>query len=359
MRPILFKKVSITPSKFNNVDNISRRDALTTVISKDVSRISGTKNDFVCGYSTYRLTCLGDKMFWKRESDSFFTFKGGKIYGSLSTYTIETLIEGFNLNWIDSGCRRILRLDKRLWTMVLTGKITNPEQLYKRYSKMYFKGVYSYKNLRNAITDHCGCGFSLWDLYYYTTNPNLMIEKLNNISDNDEYYEIRRLIEDCLYYCRIENSKINPSWSLKRLQVEHQAQISRDKKAQIEAVPNTPIAQGFSKDGITLILDERTCFLEGELMHNCVHSCYWRRIKVGRYLLAKGDVDGIHFDLGIDAQSSKYMYIDQIHSIYNGNVSEDIRNYCDRWLKENYDHLAKISDTIKEANVRDYEPLPW
>ena len=357
MRPVLFKKVSITPSKFSNVNNISRRDAITTVICKNVSRISGTKNDFVCGYSQYRLTCLGDRIFWKRETDSFFTFKGGKIYGSLSFTTVDILIEGFNLNWIDAGCKRILRLDKRLWTMVITGKITNPEQLYKRYSKMYFKGVYSYKNLKQAINNLYG--FSLWDLYYYTTNPDLMIEKLNNLYDSDENYKIRQLIEDCLHYCRIENSKINPSWSLKRLQAEHQAQISRDKKAQIENISNTPIAQRFSKDGITLILDERTCFVEGELMHNCVHSCYWQKINAGKYLLAKGDVNGIHFDLGIDAQSTKYLYIDQVHSIYNGSVSTDIQDYCNKWLKENYDHLAKICDIIKVSKVRDYEPFSW
>lgn len=354
-----------------DLKTLSRREILNCPRGGIRKCVVGSMSDFGCYITHYRASVIGDRIFWSKITEEKLIFKGGKFYGSLCGDPLACVLDVFKLNWITNNpwTRRLLASNKTLWAMVFKGKITNPEDLAKKFSKLYFKGKYSYKALKLYFSKDRHIG-SLWDIYYYTTNPSLYIEMDHKITNQDYYSHNSTLLFDTLHYCKIENTKLNPAWSIKRLQAEHQAQIEREHLKEIESMPNELIAPTFSKDGLSLLLDERSTYIEGCVMHNCVHSCYWRRIKSGEYLIASGVVDGTKIDLGIsvcvysDPQLGPIPHfgLSQVHSIYNGYVSDDIRRKCINWITDNTESLMHTVWEIKNRQTvntksSDYRPL--
>ena len=92
-------------------------------------------------------------------------------------------------------------------------------------------------------------------------------------------------------------------------------------------------------------------------MHNCVHSCYWKSIVEGRYIIVCGVIQEVKVDVGIRVKPSNILEIDQIHSIYNGNVSEGVSTYCEHWLESNKDELLSRVGFINKNKVTKEDPL--
>lgn len=359
--------------------DLSRREVVKCLHSALTEAIYGDREDFVVFRSVDRLTCLGPKIFWRNAEKEILTFKGGKFYGNLSGFIIDIMIQVFGWNWIDRFCRMLLRRDKRLWAMVIQGKITNPEQLAKKYSKMYFKSAFSYRALKYVFDEHVLDGITLSDVYYYTSNPELFVLKAAearqheaNTSPYDYDNSWMRTARDVIEYCRLENAKMNPNWSVNRLTAEHQKQIERDMLVEIQQYPDTYIAPPFEKDGLELILSERDCFKEGVFMHNCVHRCYWRKVKKGDYILVKGKVENTYVNIGIYYKPSYYyvdekrgveyeLSLDQIHTIYNGNVNDEITKKCMDWINKYRSYLVLTCEWIKEdmRKQNESEGLPF
>lgn len=306
--------------------------------------IYGNKDHWTAFRDRYVLTCLGPRVFWKKTSSDSATFKGDNIYGNLAAFT-PILIEVFDYDWIrdNAWVTQLLLERKDLWKMVFSGKITNPEVLCKTFSRKYFKGVYSYATLRRYAQHRSNT--PLWDLYYHTTNPE---EALKRCCSSDYTYE--NLFTDCLYYAKILNTKINPMWSEKRLHAVHQQQIELMQKARIDKVPCDEVFPAYGTGGLSLINNERECYLESCKMHNCVHTCYWRRILQGNYLIARGMVgnskDKQYVDVGIGVKregNNVALLLDQVHTIYNGAVDDNIKQLCCDWIKEHHDVLVDRS----------------
>ena len=110
---------------------------------------------------------------------------------------------------------------------------------------------------------------------------------------------------------------------------------------------------------LSLILNERECFMEGNLMHNCVHRCYWNKITAGNYLLAHGTIGDEYVDYGITVNWHEgELLTDQIHTIRNGNVSREAVDYCCDWLQGNKNELLTIADEIRKKKMNDRYVLP-
>jgi len=326
-----------------------------------VDDILGDRQHFICHHDEYMSTCIAGKIFWRKVLSSTITFKGGRLYGQLTPYLVDVLKEGFNLNWMEPWTLRLIRQDKNLWKEVFSGKITNPEMLCKRFSKRYFKGVYSYKVLREYFKNNIGYP-SLWVIYYHTTNPNLLIQKFKKameLQDKDwhKYGNYTSLYEDVLAYCQYDNSKINPMWSRRRLQEEHQKQIEKDAASEAAMYSDKDIYPQLDNNVLSLITNERQCFIEGNLMHNCVHRCYWRRVAEGSYIIATGEIQDVKVDIGIRVMNNKILLIDQIHSIYNGNVSTEVTSYCNDWIDSHKEELLSRIDFINKNKVKKEDPL--
>ena len=337
---VLFHDDSRTPAR-----EISRQSALDRFRRAESIWIGKDGKDIVAYMRTHALTVMGDRVFWRNESTLSFRYIKGKIYGNIGPFR-DFLMMVLRLNWISGSpwAKRLIGINKDLWKAVLSGRITNPEMLAKYYSKKYFKGAYSYRTLKRCFSRYGT--MSLWDVYYYTTNPDLAVNKL---LDYEEDYSLGTpLLQDVLRMAKYFNEKVNPSWSAKRLTAEHQRQIERKNLAEIEAHSNEPIHEEFVRNGISLILNERECFLNASVMHNCTHSCYWEKVAQGRYILAKGTFEGKLFNFGIRvASNGRELSYDQIHYAYNQNVSEEVQKMCMDWLTDNYTDLLDVTRSIR------------
>lgn len=346
------------------VAHLSPREVLKGYSNRCVEAVLGTRESFVCYRNHYKLDCQAGRIFWKKESHTSITFKSGRIYGALTPDLLSIIIEAFNLDWVNhEWVRHMLKVDKRLWQMVISGKVTNPEDLAKRYSKMYFKGVYSYRTLKNYYSNVNSFAYmgSLWDFFYHTTNPNLFIERLIQISSKTVPFGADReevnLLKDTLLYCKYDNTKMNPSWSVNRLHIEHQKQIEKDILESPNTFSDKPLAPAFVKDGLELVLSEKDCYIEGCMMQNCVHTCYWPKIARGEYLLARSTAGNKKIDLGMNVRNGDILY-DQLHTTHNGTASPELTTMCLDWIADNHDRLLEVVETIKKNNESDM-PLPF
>lgn len=340
-----------------DISGLSRKEIFRGVRALSEAVYGNNREDFTVVVTSEVLRCLGPKIFWQVTDKYMLTCQKGRLFGSLNTITIDIVVRVFNLNWIDSFCRRLLRTDKRLWLMVIQGKITNPEQLAKRYSKMYFKGVFSYKALKTFYTSMSRLygEISLYDIYYYTSNQNLFIERCDNREAPLD------LIMDTMRYCRIENTKFNPLWSTKRIKEEHSKQIERDMISEMSKYSNECIVPPFVREGLELIISEREAFLESAKMHNCIHHCYWPQIAKGNYAVVRGNINGEYIDMGIaiDRRTSIVgVTFDQLHTIYNGIASIETRQKCLQWLDVYGAEIAKLYLGMKKPNI-DVQPFSW
>lgn len=340
------------------VKEITREDAVENPRGAESLYVGiGIKNpkDFTIWKRHYRLMVLGPKIFWKETARLSLTYKDGRFNGNLEALT-EELCRAFKLDWVSTNrwLYRILGDRKDLWKLIVEGKVTNPEALLKAVSKRYFGGVYSYKNLKRWCKGECRpC--SLWEVYYYTVNPDLTLETLCTSDYNERDY----LFEDTLKLAAYFNEKINAKWSLARLREEHQKQLERREVKKLEKFSITNIAPAFEKDGLSLVLNERDCYMEGCNMHNCVHSCYWDEVVAGRYILARGTINGEYVDLGIRVNSSgDELHFNQVHIIYNGSVEEATRLKCEAWIEDNKDKLLEIANLIR-AKSKTVEAKQW
>lgn len=324
------------------ISTYTREEVVNMNPSGHTVSILGDPSHWVAFRNSYTLTVLGPRMFWKKTSTSQCTFKDGKIYGDMLPFR-ELLLDALHLDWIRTNLwtLEILVARKDLWKEVFKGNITNPESLCKKFSKKYFNGAYSYAALRRMAQQRYAV--NLWDFFYYTVNPNESL--LCALEDED----VRFNSQDMLRCCKILNSKINLRWSSKRLHEEHQKQIEQIQKLKIDRMDSAPIAEPFSKDGLSLILSEKDAFLEGMTQHNCIHSCYWRKIKEGNYLVARGVVNGSYIDLGIYVDNG--VQFDQVHTIYNGSPSSEVQNRCREWISKNTQDLLMVSSWIKTHNA--------
>lgn len=355
-RPILLLEDDRKPAK-----EYSRVEALEYHPTGRRIYIGGYPDCWTAVDVVYTLCVMGSAVFWKENNKISCTYKDGKIYGSISPF-VEKLCKVFHLDWItqNSWVRQLLVNRNDLWKAVFAGKITNPEKLCRYVSKKYFKGVYSYKAIKGSCTNPFAAG-SLWRIYHYTTNPEYALRNVVLLDDNtnEDALDYRDLFRDALEYAEYLNEKLNPLWSYKRLHAEHQNQIERKTLMQIKMnsskLSDELLSEPFSEGDLSLILDERTCFVEGCMMHNCVYSCYWKRIKNGTYLIAKGYVNGEYIDLGIDED----LTLSQVHTRYNKGVLPSTYDYCESWIKRNAESLKSTMTALKEKSKKYVDTFPW
>lgn len=341
------------------LDEYSREQAIRQEACANVVTISGDMTHWCAFHDSYCLTCIGPRIFWKKTMTVRAGYKDGKLYGSLELFK-QHLMDIFHLDWVRTNkwTLKLLREDKFFWKQVLTGKITNPEQLAKAYSKKYFQSAYTYKTLKNYF-ELCPNRVSLWDFFYYTMNPE---ENLKAIIKKP-YLE--SLDTDIIQYAKILNERVDLRWSARRLHEEHQRQIEAVNASKADKFSDEDIATPLKMDGLSLILNEKECFLEGSTMHNCVHSCYWRRITEGNYLLAHGEALGEYVDLGMKILDGE-VFLDQVHTIYNGNPSKAAERFCEEWIRLRSLWLLEVSKEIKNNHILEsvvdtgeYTPLPF
>lgn len=336
-RPVIFNEDNRFP-----LVGYSRVKAVEQSGAACRTTIVGDLHNWTAVHAEYRIAVRKNSIYWKETSNISCTLKEGKLYGNLSPSIKEALVRLYNLDWIstNSWVCNILAERRSLWTQIFTGKITNPKDLCTHFSKRYLQGKFSYRSLKAYAQSQIGV--SLWDLLDYTTNPDKALELAL------QPYTEGWLWRDLLYTSKTLGVQFNPLWSYRRMQEEHLKQARQISLLKADSISDKQISSPFEKDGLSLILNERECFIEGECMHNCIHSCYWNRVKQGKYILAKGTINGEYVHLGIDVAGENPLIIpriDQVHTIRNGKVSSETKNQCTRWI---FDNELGLIDKVKD-----------
>lgn len=243
--------------------------------------------------------------------------------------------------------------NKTLLKEVLVGNITNPEAYYKWILKHTYRiDSIPWKLFRDYAKSHMRA--SIFDIMEATINPKLALEAYLRAS-NDSDWRFRNLLEDSIITALRLGEKINPQWSEKRLQAEHQRHIEMIQLRKIEAMDHNPASHIFDAfdfpEGVKWLNTEGEVFKEASKMHHCLHSNYWKHIKKGDYVAFAIDHNGEHFTLGCRFNGDFCMY-DQAHTIYNGGVS----HANSMWIN---DFIQDLDRFIHRQNHKDDEVFDW
>ena len=252
--------------------------------------------------------------------------------------------------------------NKTLLKEVLLGNITNPEDYYKWILKhTYRTDSIPWKLFRDYAKSHMRV--SIFDIMEATINPKLALEAYLRAS-NDSDWRLRNLLEDSIITALRLGEKINPQWSEKRLQAEHQRHIEMIQLRKIESMDNNPASHIFDAydfpEGVKWLNTEGEVFREASNMHHCLHSNYWKHIKKGDYVAFAIDHNGEYFTLGCRFNGDLCMY-DQAHTIYNGSVSHANRMWINDFIHDLDRFLGKQRDNVDfdwDRFIADYE-LPY
>jgi hypothetical protein len=252
--------------------------------------------------------------------------------------------------------------NKTLLKEVLLGNITNPEAYYKWILKhTYRTDAIPWKLFREYAKSPMR--ISIFDIIEATINPKLAIEAYLNASDHS-VWRFRGLLEDSILTALRLGEKINPQWSEKRLQAEHQRHIDMIQLRKIESMDNNPASHVFDAfdfpEGVKWLNTEGEVFKEASKMHHCLHSNYWSHIKRGDYVAFAIDHDGEHFTLGCRFTGDFCMY-DQAHTAYNGSVSHANHVWITDFIRDLDRFLGRqrtVIDFDWNLFIREYD-LPY
>lgn len=266
--------------------------------------------------------------------------------------------------WLDQirACRFGGQItNKTLLKEVLLGNITNPEAYYKWILKHTYRADIPWKLFRDYAKSQMRT--SIFDIVEATTNPKLALEAYLRASDHSEW-RFRNLLEDSILTALRLGEKINPQWSEKRLQAEHQRHIEMIQLRKIESMDNSPASHVFDAydfpEGVKWLNTEGEVFREASHMHHCLHSNYWNRIKRGDYVAFAVDHNGEHFTLGCRFNGDFCMY-DQAHTIYNGSVSHANMMWINDFIRDLDMFLGRQKENVDfdwNRFIADYE-LPY
>lgn len=254
--------------------------------------------------------------------------------------------------------------NKTLLKEVLLGNITNSESFYKWIIKHSYKGAdIPWKIFRDYASS--GMRLTIFDLTDATTHPAEALTRWLELEKENKWQE-RNLLEDTIKAALKLKEKINPQWSLKRMHAEHQRQNDAINIRKIEALGNEPITHlldGYDfPEGVKLLNTEREVYLEASYMKHCLHSCYYERMKKGRYIAFSIIIGGERVTLGCSLSSSGcYLQYDQCHSRYNGSSSDPMREFVHKLIKSLNQHVADVKGIEPldlDRLITDYE-LPY
>lgn len=301
---------------------------------------------YMARYSTL-LYHVGRRIFTKAVCIWSITFKNNKIYGNLkaaSTTEFKDCLEILNIKFDPADCDLIRRGNNTILKQVLAKKIYNRETLTKAIGRINFKlKHFSWKLLYQYLMDYHSIHVSVNDIKDFTTNVDLSLERI--LKDDI-------LFADAIRSAKLLDEKVNPLWSEKRLQNEHNRQIRTMNASLIALKDETSIydenlKQIINDDHVKIVSSEKEAYLEGLHMSNCVYTNYWGAIKGNSYLVAHLSLNGENCSIGIRYNGTSIL-LDQVYKEYNQIASEEAHAYARRFFTKNY---GKIIQLLKKRSV--------
>ncbi len=263
--------------------------------------------------------------FRRHKKNEKFVYNKEKRKATIKTMGKETrrsilpLFDQFDWlrNPADSHCKLPCELfSDSVTTKILLRKITNPEQTCREYFKsLHLKGVdyKAYLALKCDGDYNPLARFPLTFLQEAFTDLNGALRLAHADS------ETTSILADMVIQAISLSKKINPRWSFKRIQAEHQKYTRLLMAAKLDAKHDEPIheklagLEDFPEYEARLLNNEKETFNEGETMHHCIYSCYYPKIKRKEYL-AFSFAGAIRATLGLRIRNGK-IFFDQAFGI--------------------------------------------
>lgn len=330
-------------------------------------------DDAYYGLGRESVSRSGRKVFPKTTYGNWLMYRDGKIMGNairgnlldaqitcalLEDRGLEALLSEKNRKDIDAGCtscslsflRRCLG-QKTILKKVLEGKITNRRDLVKAYMKSAFNMAPPQYSVLERYMDRSTFSTPIADLRDFTTDINAAMLLL---LDGDR--ETQSLFHDLVGDAIALDKKINPKWSLKRMQQEHQDNIKAILECQLDAESDKSIyLEGlditFRGYRFQTIDNPRRALLESRTMHNCVFYNYWQKAAQRKYILFHMSSGTEDMSLGFHIENTggqPQVRFDQIHTIRNGRASDNATEAAHAFAEE---YRKDILLTVSELNA--------
>lgn len=325
---------------YKNMHNTSCYDA--SVVYKD--------DCIYYGCTTYKLSKGKHSYFLKATiKDGFTLDPKGKLaiwYGKSPKKLprVDDIIRAIGNDWFETGYTTFLT--KGILEKILNKKITNPlgffeawlkAQRLKASPRLVYKAVkvasaftvYSMLLKYQSIFHHLDQFLELMIKHYDESDP-----KVEGLLTGD-------FIDMCDQAVLLE-TMVDPYWSAKRIQIEHERMTHEIMELQMDAVSDTPI-EGLDEikdyvdnEYMTLLVTERDVFREGKTMHHCIYTNYWQRISNKKILCIhvnyKGHTGTLTLEPERGSKSSFQLY--DFRDKYNKNTHSDAQHYVKSWLNK-------------------------
>lgn len=309
---------------------------------------------------------VGRKHFAKSctEFNCTYKIKQRKWYGndpmSMNVGLLRSVLETLHIDWalnmiINDPVTSSFVRRKVILADILRGKIISEEGFYKAILKRVYRVKLPVKSIKQYVLHGGDVRAPLHDIMDFTTNPDIYID----IMVNSENHEVRRLLADSLLYAADEDKKINPKWSQKRLQEEHQQQIYRAEQYEIDSkdsrrIYDDDIVDALKRWGVYLIDSEKEAFAYGLSFSNCVHRCYWDKIKYYKYMAFVTTINDETVMVGLN-MSKEGLSVNQIYKPYNASPSLPTKISITKFVNEHQIILLNAVGDHKLPEVEEVE----
>lgn len=307
------------------------------------------------------------------KSDIYYSFtlykktKTAKVWCGFDAIKLRAefneIFKYLNITWINEIDVSVINkcLTKTLFCDIISGKITNQSQFFKKYMsislKIPKKEKASWKLMKESLTK-CSSLCIRNDISLVVNNVkniNLGLKKFNDlfIEDKNCLFHCKKeypLFMDALKDAEILGVKINPKWSDKRLRNEHTLMTQKINKFLIDeksekAIPfiGDDILLSYPNDTVKILDSESSVFQEALNMHHCLYTSYWTLI-CGKGYFAFSAKYPERCTIGVHRNWNGEFVIDQICGNYDKKVSNETYEYFNRWVKsENMQNFFKIN----------------
>lgn len=317
-------------------------------------------------YKDYR--CFDKRIFAKREWTSVVRFDGRKVIvrkgGIHSGEFLDFFLAYFGVECLsqqlpDRVLERIL-YSKTVLKAIFTQKITNPRDAVRLYMNTSWK-------LKDISYDLVLRGFSAcidWDV---AKNFVTSIEDYVDFVQSKSYISPEaRIFHDLIRDAQCLDFRVNPKWSKKRMEQEHNRCHEKLMLLMDSALSDKPVREGIDTviDGPVrgiILNSERETYREGSQMHHCIYTHYFE------YMLSRNYI-GLSFQYPerctvglVYKESEKKFVLDQIHTIRNGSVQGDTREIILKYIREHqafFDSLGPAKSSRHTGPDIPGEPYP-
>ena len=241
---------------------------------------------------------------------------------------------------------------KTVLKAIFTGKVTNFDDLLKVYITSTYKlkvGSPQYNDIKEEIKNRYHEPGEVIQIMNFSTSIKKAFQLSNNSATGDLYKDNREkwyIFWDLLKDAQMLDLKINPEWSLSRMNQEHEKNNERLMLLEEGTLDTAPIHETDTviDDKIQgmLLNSEKEVFKEASLMHHCLYTHYFERIKNKRYI-ALSLTSPERCTVGIRYTEERGFELEQVHTIYNGCVSSDTFNLINEYIQMNRERLNGLS----------------